>query len=276
MPALTNPLPNLQAWAKFFDQAELPVLRSTATAIATMSHNEDAVSAQELSQIVTCDPLMTLKLFRRVAELRTQRQVTDVETVTSCIVMLGIGPFFASFKHLTTVNDLFAGDPDRNQNQLRMLSVLKRIQRAADWSFEWAVRRHDLDLEVIRTATLLHDFTELLLWCFAPQLARQVERMLLDNPGLRSVEAQKEVLNIELNALQHELMRRWKLPELLVRITDEHAKPDPKMHNVSLAIAMARHSANGWDNPALPDDFAALGALLNLPVARAQAIAMGH
>jgi hypothetical protein len=39
---------------------------------------------------------------------------------------------------------------------------------------------------------------------------------------------------------------------------------------------MARHSANGWDNPALPDDFAALGTLLNLPVARAQAIAMGH
>lgn len=276
MPALTNPLPNLQAWATFFDQAQIPVLRSTATAIATMSHNEDAVSAQELGQIVVCDPLMTLKLFRRVAELRTRQQVTDVETVTSCIVMLGIGPFFSSFKVLTTVNDLFAGDPDRHHNQLRMLGVLKRIQRAADWSYEWAVRRHDLDLEVIRTATLLHDFTELLLWCFAPHLAQQIEQKLLQTPGMRSVDAQKEVLNIELNTLQHELMGRWKLPELLVRITDEHAKPDPKMHNVSLAVAMARHSANGWDNPALPDDFAALGNLLNLPVARAQAIAMGH
>ncbi len=276
MPALTHPLPTLKAWANFFDQAEIPVLRSTATAIATMAQNEDAVAAQELGQIVACDPLMTLKLFRRVAEARTRSQVTDIETVTSCIVMLGIGPFFSSFKTLTTVNDLFAGDPDRLHNQLRMLGVLKRIQRAADWSFEWAVRRHDLDLEVIRTATLLHDFTELLLWCFAPDLARQVEQKLLQTPGTRSVDAQKQVLNIELNALQHELMRRWKLPELLVRITDEHAKPDPKMHNVSLAIAMARHSANGWDNPALPDDFAALGNLLNLPAARAQAIAMGR
>jgi hypothetical protein len=33
---------------------------------------------------------------------------------------------------------------------------------------------------------------------------------------------------------------------------------------VLLATALARHSQNGWNNAALPDDFEAIGQLLNL------------
>ena len=34
--------------------------------------------------------------------------------------------------------------------------------------------------------------------------------------------------------------------------------------NVSLAVRLARHSAHGWDDPALPDDYVAIGRLLNI------------
>jgi hypothetical protein len=36
--------------------------------------------------------------------------------------------------------------------------------------------------------------------------------------------------------------------------------------NVSLAINLARHSANGWDDAALPDDYKELAALLHIPL----------
>jgi hypothetical protein len=36
------------------------------------------------------------------------------------------------------------------------------------------------------------------------------------------------------------------------------------VRNVHLAIRIARHTANGWDNAALPDDIRDIAALLNL------------
>jgi hypothetical protein len=49
-----------------------------------------------------------------------------------------------------------------------------------------------------------------------------------------------------------------------VQITDDRASHLSQVRNVQLAIRLARHSANGWDNPALPDDVDEIAALLNL------------
>jgi HD-like signal output (HDOD) protein len=118
---------------------------------------------------------------------------------------------------------------------------------------------------VIHDAALLHDFAELLLWLRAPTLALQIEARKQADPTLRSVAVQRELLNIEVDELEHALMLKWRLPSLLVQITDEHASPvTAQMRNVQLAIRVARHSAGGWDNAALPDDVADVARLLNL------------
>ena len=59
-------------------------------------------------------------------------------------------------------------------------------------------------------------------------------------------------------------MRAWHLPELLVRITDDRHADHPSAKSVMLAIRVARHTANGWDNAALPDDIRDVARLLNL------------
>jgi hypothetical protein len=64
-------------------------------------------------------------------------------------------------------------------------------------------------------------------------------------------------------------MRAWSLPELLIRITDDRHARHPSVQNVMLAIRVARHSADGWDNAALPDDVTAVAQLLNLSEAAA-------
>ena len=91
-------------------------------------------------------------------------------------------------------------------------------------------------------------------------------RQRLD-PQLRSEVVQREVLHIRLVDLQHELMTQWRLPSLLVHITDHGADHEgSQVRNVLLAIQVARHSANGWDNPAIPDDLREIAALLQLGV----------
>jgi hypothetical protein len=59
------------------------------------------------------------------------------------------------------------------------------------------------------------------------------------------------------------LVRRWRMPELLVRMMDDSYADNPRVRNVMLAVNIARHSMHGWDNAALPDDFTAAAQLLS-------------
>ena len=81
---------------------------------------------------------------------------------------------------------------------------------------------------------------------------------------LRSSATQLALLNVDLLDLQHALMTAWRLPDLLVHISDDRHADNPSVHNVLLAVRLARHSANGWDNPAIPEDVNDIAALLNL------------
>jgi hypothetical protein len=64
-------------------------------------------------------------------------------------------------------------------------------------------------------------------------------------------------------------MKAWRLPELLIRINDDRHADRANVRSVSLAVRLARHSARGWDNPAIADDVAEIAALLNLSEAAA-------
>jgi len=252
---------DVAGWAACFDPASLPVLEDTAAALEDMRANEDAVDAHLLAEVVGIDPLMTLKLLAHVAMLRRGREGSDPETVTAALVMLGITPFFRAFGPQPTVEARLASQPEAMQG---FAQVLRRAHRAANFAIGFAVHRMDHDAAVIHEAALLHDFAELLLWARAPALALRIaERQQLD-PELRSAEVQRELLNIELADLQHALMTAWRLPALLVHITDDHGRSDVQVQNVLLAIRVARHSANGWDNPALPDDVLEVADLLHL------------
>jgi hypothetical protein len=149
--------------------------------------------------------------------------------------------------------------------------VLSRSRRAARFAIGFAVHRMDYDAPVIHEAALLHDFAELLLWLRAPDLALQIANRQQLDATLRSTTAQRELLNIELNELEHALMLAWRLPALLVQITDEHAVHiSLQMRNVQLAIRVARHSRLGWDNAALPDDINDIAELLSMSPEAAQ------
>jgi hypothetical protein len=61
-------------------------------------------------------------------------------------------------------------------------------------------------------------------------------------------------------------MKLWRLPELLINISDDRHAERANVQCVVLAARLARHSANGWDNAALPDDYEAVARLLNASV----------
>jgi hypothetical protein len=259
---ITRPPRDVGGWAACFDPKALPVLGCTADEVESLRAIEDDVDAHLLGETIASDPLMSLKVMVHLAQVRGRREGGEPETVTSALVMLGIPPFFNEFGPQPTVEGWLAERPEALAGFRR---VLERSRRAARFAMAFAAHRMDHDAAVIHEAALLHDFAEMLLWLHAPDLALLIAERQRRDGTLRSAALQREVLNVELADLQHHLMLAWRLPALLVSITDDHARRETaQLANVRLAIRVARHSSSGWDNAALPDDLSELGALLQL------------
>lgn len=270
VPMLARPLRDLPAWTAHFRTAEIPVLAHTADALEAVRANEDSVDANSLGETIANDPLMTLKVLAYAATHRSSRVVTDIETVTSALVLMGISPFFSAFGLQPTIEDRLASEPEALKG---LTDTLKRAHRGANFALGFAVHRMDHDAAVIHAAALLHDFAEMLLWCHAPALAWRIREAQYADPALRSSAAQLAILGIKLADLQQALMKAWRLPELLIRISDDRHGDNASVQSVMLAVRLARHTAQGWDNPAIPDDVDDIANLLNLsPIATLQLV----
>src|SRR5471032_780305 len=252
---------DVNGWVRHLSGLEIPVLASTAAAIEEMRLIEDDVDARIISEVIGRDPLMTLKLLVHASTQGSNRRLTDAETVVEALVLMGITPFFREFGPQPTIEGHLAGHPDALAG---LQHVLDRADRAARFSASFAIHRSDHDAVVLHEAAQLHDFTEMLLWLHAPELALEIQRRQHDDPTLRSCAVQCELLHAELNEIQHALMQLWRLPEILVRITDDHHAENSQVRNVLLAISIARHTMHGWDNAAVPDDIRDIAALLHL------------
>lgn len=267
-PPRRTPL-DLGGWVRYFQLAEIPVLTHTAEVLEALRANEDEVDARMLADTISADPLMTLKLLAYTAGVQRGRNQTEVETVTGALVMVGITPFFRDFGPQPTIEQQLEGQPEALAG---LREVIRRAHRAACFALGFAVHRFDHDAPVIHEAALLHDFAEMLLWLYAPHLALDIAARQKADPTLRSTSVQRALLGVPLSDIQTALMKAWRLPELLVRITDDRKEDASQVRSVMLAIRLARHTARGWDNPAVPDDVRDIAQLLNMALKPTEAL----
>ncbi len=258
---LQRPLPSLDSWVSYLRQADIPVLKRTGRELSRLRQNEENVTGRQLAGIILFDPLMALRLLAYLEAHRRKSQTTDITTIDRAVMMIGVTPFFAEFDRLPLVEEKLKDHP---QALIGLLRVISRARQASLFARDWAVLRHDLDVEEITVAALLHDTAEILLWCFAPTLMLDIRAMLAARQGMRSAAAQQAVLGIRIVDLQLALAGAWHLPALLQTLMDDHHAEHPRVRTVIHAVNLARHAANGWNDPAIPDDLAEIGKLLNL------------
>jgi len=249
------------AWVKVLGAEEVPVLRQTFRSMVDAHQRIDWINAREITQFVLHDPMMTLRVLSYLHESVGKRQMQEITTVGNAIVMLGINPFFRHFEKLAVIEDVLKPYP---QALLQLIQLIRRAQIAQRWAFNWATWRYDKRAEEVAIAALLHDVAEIVLLCFAPQKALEIHALKKANPTARSAQIQEHVLGFHLLDLQLALCHHWHLPELLTQLMDDEHAENSRVKNVKLAVDLARHSANGWDDPALPDDYRAIEQLLNI------------
>ncbi len=258
---IDKPFSDLDAWVAYFSEADLPVLRRTVQELERLRADAENVNARVLAGVILHDPLMTLRVLAYIEQNRRQRQTTDITTIERALMMLGIEPFFRAFENLPQIEEQLKTHP---KALLGLLRTIGRARRAAHWARDWAIVRHDLDVDEITVAALLHDIAELLMWCFAPTLALKVRDTQMAQRNRRSVTIQEEIYGIPLYQLKVALAKAWHLPELLNTLMDNQNAENPRVRNVKLAVDLARHSADGWSDAALPDDYKGIRELLRI------------
>lgn len=254
------PFPGLEPWVEHFKEVELPVLRHTMHQLAELRDEADRINTRRLAAIIENDPLMTLRVFQYMAANRSQRQAVELTTVERALIMIGTQRFFAEFQDLPIIEQQLKGYP---KAMLGLLKVMARSRQAAAWAKDWALLRQNPAYEEIMLAALLHDFAEILMWCFAPSLATHFKERQAAHPHLRTAALQNEEYGVILAELTVELSRLWGLPELLVTLLDPANANSTNVMNVKLAVDFARHTAKGWHDAALPDDYRAIEAFLH-------------
>lgn len=253
----------LDGWVSFLSQAEIPVLKQTERDLNKLLADVEHISARNVADVIACDPMMTVKLLRYLQSHKHRKQEHEVVQVEQALLMLGVEAFFDKLPAKPLVEEMLRG---HTSALICLLQVVHRSHRASYYSLDWAVRMRDMHFEEVRIAALLHDLAELLMWCFAPDSMLKINAMQQQDKTLRSRVAQEQVLGFSLVDLQLALTRAWSLPKLLQALIDEEQAMQPRTRNVVLAVNLARHSAKGWDDAALPDDYQDIGMLLNMSV----------
>ena len=261
---IERPFTNLVSWVRYLSRAEIPVLKRTAIDLAQLREQEEEsnnVNGRQVASVILHDPLMTLRVLAYIETHRRSSQNADITTIDHAVMMIGVTPFFKHFEEMPLVEDSLKGHP---QALIGLLHVITRARQAAQFARDWAVVRHDLDVDEITAAALLHDAAEILLWCFAPSLMMEIRSRQQQDRTLRSAAAQEAVLGTHMTELQLALAQALHLPPLLQQLMDDEHADLPRVRNVVYAVNLARHAAHGWDDPALPDDIAGINNLLGI------------
>lgn len=251
----------LNHWVALLNRSELPVLKQTARDLAALRTDDKNLTVLAITEVIARDPMMTVKLLRYLQQHKRKIQTTEVIQIEQALLMLGVEKFFDNIPAKPMAEEILKGHVAALPPMLR---VIHRSHRASKYAMQWAVQLRDLHYEEVRIAALLHDISEILMWCFAPDEMQQIRALQNQDKTLRSQHVQQQVLGCSLLELQRELAVQWGLPKLLLNLMLDASKHQQRERNVTLSINLARHSANGWDDAALPDDYRDIGELLHV------------
>jgi HD-like signal output (HDOD) protein len=260
---------NIATWIEFFKTADIPVLKQTARAINLLREDEDKVSARDITMAVMSDPMMVFKVLTYAQNHKGKNQLQDLIQVEQAVLMMGTYTFFNKIPASPLVEDALKQDIS---SLMHLLKLIVRSHRASRFAAEFAAHLMDLHAEDICTAALLRDLSEMLMWCFDPEKMKVIAKKQETDKTLRSVLVQQEVLGFKLTEIQNAVIENFKLPPLLSQLMDNEASDLQRVKNVRIAVNLARHSANGWDDAALPDDYKEVAELLHIDIARAKHI----
>jgi putative nucleotidyltransferase with HDIG domain len=178
-------------------------------------------SITDIGFIIEQDPALTIRLLKIVnsAFFGLSGQITSVK---HAITLIGVKEL-QNLILATVIIDKFSSLPS---GLLSMQEFWARSLRCALISKELYIYRiNKNDLDSIFICGLLHDIGQLVFYRRIPELARQIG-LLVESSGIDEIQAEHNILGFNHYQTGAELVRLWKLPEVIIETIDQHNNSD--------------------------------------------------
>src|SRR5512139_2279855 len=103
---------SLADWLAFLGRADIPVLRHTARELERLRADEALLDARRIANVVTDDPLMTVKLLRHMQTRKHPNQKYELVDVKQALLMMGLDTFFREVPAMPIAEDMLHGHLD--------------------------------------------------------------------------------------------------------------------------------------------------------------------
>lgn len=251
----------LADWLERLAPGPLPVFAHTRKVLSEQGRRSDEIAAREVAQTLLTDPLATLDLIHAVNQRRS-RLGSEVTTVESALMMLGIGRYLDQARKLPVLEESPIGRDARLMAALHAL--LRRVHHASWQVRDFSVLHSDVRAEEVQSAALLHAAPEFLLLLRAPAEAQRMARLKRRMPA---EEAEREALEgISLGQLRLPLLESWKVAELSRDLLDPALADKSRQIILKACLNIAEQAQLGWWNESLLDDYLALAGIDQLPL----------
>lgn len=118
----------LTDWIAFLGRAEIPVLAHTVRELERLHENEAQLNARAVADVVTDDPLMTVKLLRYMQMHKHRNQTHELVDVKQTLLMMGLDTFFREVPPTPIAEDMLQ---EHRAALVYLLHTVRRAQRSA-------------------------------------------------------------------------------------------------------------------------------------------------
>lgn len=257
---------SLDDWLDLIRRQEMPIFDQTARRVIALS-GDDMAPMSELAGVILQDVSMTARALKLANSIVYNPSTTAINTITRAVIVLGFNAVRNICITLTLVDTLVKGKAKEH-----LARELGRAMHAAVQARSLAAARGDKSPEEVFIATLLYRIGELAFWCFGGEQAERIEQLVARN-GITQEQAQERVLGFRLTQLTRELVREWRLTELLHEATYHPARQDPRIQSIMLGQRIARCAEEqGWCSDAMSALIDKAATLTALPADKTRAL----
>lgn len=232
----------LDDWLEIIRGQNLPIFDSTVQKIVAVSRDESAPMS-ELAGVILQDPALTARVLKLANSIVYNPTSAGISTISRAVIVLGFNAVRNICLTLALVDALLKGAARE-----RLGRELGRAMHAAFQARAMAMARGDKSPEEVFIATLLYRIGELAFWSIGSETGDRLER-LASQPGCSPEQAQDQVLGFRLSQLSKQLIREWRLTELLQAAINHPANKDVRIQTLMLGHQIARCAEDkGWQS----------------------------
>jgi HD-like signal output (HDOD) protein len=253
----------LSAWMKLLLNQKLPSINSVVQEVCQLNDSSES-SADDLAQIILRDANLTSKVLRVANTVHYNRSSKPVQTVSRAIVQIG----FIEVKNITLasvlIDSFLSGKP-----KVMLIQRLARSFHAAVQARAMVPKLDSDRREQVFIAALLRQVADLALLASQESAAEQfiVERDLY--PADEHAIAMK-YLGVGIDTLNKELIKEWKLGDLLLDAVNPVHKSGTLAEIVNLAYQISQHIEQGLTSPQMSDHCQQLATICQLSLEESQ------